>query len=274
MSKRRDNACIFCSKPAGSREHALPLWLAECMGRESDPLLPAIFASSSGWHTQGKERAVRNVVTKRVCHDCNTGWMGELEADVKAILAPWIANPPTPLTRSALMLLPEQLRLVNRWLLKTACCLKEVAPRGKLDKLPPEACQWVLEGILPTSCKTYAGWIAKSSCSFRISRGFPTVNGGLLHARQQHRQSFDVIVHLNHLAIRMVNAPDAELSLMPVSNSQGELCTPAFWCYSSQPPGTEIDSCVFDSTEHFIDACVVRPLPPNQVAHTQGGQKT
>ena len=269
MSKRRDSSCIFCGKPAGSREHALPLWLAECMGREREPVLPAIFASSDGWHIQGNERAISNVVTKCVCHDCNTGWMCDLESEVKPILAPWIANPPTPLTRAALTIAPEQLHLVSRWMLKTACCLREVAPRGKLEKLPTEACQWAFEGILPTSCKSYAGWIAGSSCSFQISRGFPTLNGSVLPARQQHRQSFDVIMGLNHLALRMVNAPDAELSLMPVSNSHGQLCTPAFWCYPSQPPGTEIDSCVFDSTQDFIDACIVRPLPPNQVAQTQ-----
>jgi hypothetical protein len=235
------------------------------MGRDHDPILPAMFSSSGGWHTQGNERAISNVVTKRVCHDCNTGWMCDLEAAVKPVIEPWLNIECSHLTHDTLQLSPENLRNVNRWLLKTACCLREVAPRGQLEKLPASASRWAYENALPPSCKTYAGWIQESSCGVRISRGFATLNGDVLHEHQQHRESFDVLVQLNHLAIRIVNAPNAELTLMAVRNFRGVLCTPNFWSHSFQPPGTESDSCVFDSTQHFIDVCVVHPLPPTTV---------
>jgi len=74
-----------------------------------------------------------------------------------------------------------------------------------------------------------------------------------------------VLVHLNHLAMRIVNAPNAEFSLMPVRNSKAQFCTPNFWSYSCQPPGSESDTCVFDDTSSFIAACVVRPLPPARI---------
>ncbi len=41
-----------------------------------------------------------------------------------------------------------------------------------------------------------------------------------------------MLVHLNHLAMRIVNAPNAEFSLMPVRNSKAQFCTPNFWSYS------------------------------------------
>lgn len=265
MSKRRHNTCIFCGKPSGSREHALPAWLAESMGRQNDPILPAMFASTGGWETNGNPRSAGNVVTKRVCHDCNTGWMCALEAGVKPVIDPWLNIESSQLTRDTLQLSPENLRNVNRWLLKTACCLREVAPRGQLEKLPASASQWAFENALPPSCKTYAGWIRESSCGFRISRGFATLNGHVFHERQQHLESFEVLVQLNHLAVRIVNAPNAEFSRMPIRNFRGVLCTPNFWSHASQPPGTECDSCVFDDVHSFSAACVVRPLPPTTV---------
>lgn len=237
------------------------------MGRQNDPILPALFASTGGWEIKGNPRATGNVVTKRVCHGCNTGWMSDLESAVKPIINPWLAKSSSELTRGALQLPPEHLQIINRWLLKTACCLKEVAPRGKLEKLPLNACKWAFEDTLPSSCKTYAGWIKESSCDFQIGRGFATLNGNVFHGRQQHQESFDVIVHFNHLAMRVVNAPDAELSLMPVRNFHGKFCTPNFWSYLSQPVGSEDDSSVFDDMASFIAACVVRPLPPTRAQH-------
>jgi len=233
------------------------------MGRKNDPLLPTLFTSAGSWETNGNPRSAGNVVTKRVCHGCNTGWMSDLEGMVKPILEPWLKTQSSKLTRDFLRLPHGSLQMVNRWLLKTACCLREVAPRGQLEKLPGNACRWAFENALPPTCKTYAAWIRESSCGFRISRGFATLNGGILYKRQQHPESFDVLFHLNHLAMRIVNAPDADFSLMPIYNSQVKHCTPNFWSIDSQPPESDEDSCVFDDTASFVDVFVVRPLPPS-----------
>jgi hypothetical protein len=65
------NNCIFCGHPAGSRERIWPKWI---LGRRS--FVPfRLKRASAPDLTLNTEPT-----TKAVCHDCNTGWMSELEA--------------------------------------------------------------------------------------------------------------------------------------------------------------------------------------------------
>ena len=261
MSKRPRRNCVFCNGTAGSREHALPDWLAKAMERENEPVLPAILNSNLGWETQGDYRATGNLITKRVCGDCNGGWMCELESSVKNIIGDWVNPGRENLDKESLAVDKDQLAILNRWLIKTAICLSHVAPRGESEKLPNEAPAWSFNNHVPPSCLVYAAWIKEPAFMMKVARGFRIFNGGKFFENQIHRHSFDFSIQLNHLAIRIVNAPDADWMVMTCRNSRGNLCTPRFWSHGIQPPEIKNDIVVFDGFEHFTKVCTVTTSP-------------
>ena len=259
--KRPKRNCIFCGGTAGSKEHALPDWLAKAMQLQNEPTLPALFSSLEGWKTEGKERATGKLITKRICHTCNTGWMCELEAKVKSIIAEWVRPGFAGLNHEALAVDSDSLAVLSRWLLKTGLCLNEVAPRGTMGKFPAEAPQWAHENVVPNSCKIYAGWVREPDFGMKLSRGFRIFNGGKFHPNQIHRHSFDFTLQLNHLAIRIANMPDADWMVMTCRNTEGVLCSPCFWSHGGCNLGDDGDSCSFDSLEQFSKVCIVTTLP-------------
>ncbi len=261
MSKRPNRNCVFCNGTAGSREHALPDWLAKAMGRENEPVLPAILNSNLSWETHGDFRATGNLITKRVCHTCNTGWMCDLEAEIKSIICEWVTPGREILDPESLTITKDQLAVLNRWLIKTAICLSHVAPRGQNEKMPIDATAWSLNNQVPTSCLVYAAWIKEPAFMMKIARGFRIFNGGKFFGNQIHKHSFDFSIQLNHLAIRIVNAPDADWMVMTCRNSRDVLCTPRFWSHNIQPPEIENDIVIFDGFEHFTKVCTVTTEP-------------
>lgn len=261
MSKRPKRNCVFCSGPAGSREHALPDWLAKSMGRENEPVLPAILNSRLGWETQGDYRATGNLVTKRVCGTCNGGWMCELEGQVKEIIGKWVHPNQISLDKETLTMTKDHLDILNRWLIKTAICLSHVAPGGETEKMPQDAPNWSANNQVPSSCMVYAAWIKDPAFMMKIARGFRIFNGGKFFENQIHKHSFDFSIQLNHLAMRIVNAPDADWMVMTCRNSQGDLCTPRFWSHGIQPQEIKDDIVVFDGFEHFTKVCTVTTHP-------------
>ena len=62
---------------------------------------------------------------------------------------------------------------------------------------------------------------------------------------QRHRHSFDFALQLNHLGIRIVNAPEASWMIMTHRSAQGVHRSPLFWDKSEQPTELTTDSCGF-----------------------------
>jgi len=257
MSKRPKRNCVFCGSTAGSKEHALPDWLAKAMGMEKEPVMPVTVNRQDGWLTEGDYRAAGKLITKRVCHDCNTGWMCNLEAVVKDLIGDWVNPKRTEMTRESLAITPEDLAILNRWLVKTACCLSLVVPRGRFEKLPPEAPSWSRLNLLPDSCKVYAAWIKEPTFAMKLAHTFRIFNGGEFHPNQKHRDSFDLVIQLNHFAIRIANLPEADWMIMGCKDSRGKDCIPNFWSYGIQPPHSHEDDCIFEKLEDFTKVCVV-----------------
>lgn len=257
MSKRSKRNCVFCGGQAGSQEHALPDWLAKTMGYEDAPVLPFTRGEHCGLQVQGNYRAAGKLITKRVCSGCNGGWMCELEGEVKGIIGEWVTPQRDDLKRETLTISREELAVLNRWLIKTACCLSHVVPKGDVDKLPSRATQWCKDDQVPESLKVYAAWIKYPTFAMKLSRGFRIFNGGTFHGNQQHRDSFDLALQLNHFAIRIANTPDAEWTVMGITDSERRYCTPNFWSHGIQPPNSDQDPCVFESFEAFTKVCVV-----------------
>ena len=249
--------CVFCAEPAGSKEHALPDWLAKTMGVQDEPAQPAMVSSKRGIEPQGNPRATGKLITKRVCAGCNNGWMGDLEGQVRPILGPLVASDFTSFTRDALDPLQHNLPSLTRWLLKTAVTLSLVAPRGELGSLPHAAAGWAYDDAVPSSCMLYVGWIEDAHFSKGLCRGFRILNGGVFHGNQLHEHSFDFRLQLNHLGLRFVNAPDATWGLTKCLNSSGNLCIPRVLMPVGYFDAASADTILFRDFFEFSKVCVL-----------------
>jgi hypothetical protein len=228
MNKVTKRSCIFCNKPAGSAEHALPKWLAKTMDREWEEILPASLNEIDGWKTKGKPRSANKLITKKVCHACNNGWMAKLEDQTKSNLQTLVDSSSKNFDRLSLSGRNIDYGTIVRWSIKTALCLNQIMP-SLVEKLPPEASDWAISGKFPNSIFVYAGWINNSDFKTKISRGFRMFNGGEFQRNQEHRYSFDFSIQLNFFAIRVANAPDADWGLMSYLNGSNEKCAPVIW---------------------------------------------
>lgn len=108
-----------------SREHAIPQWIGEVLhgaaGESGDWTTSYAFGSPSGNCTR-RHPAESNrptVVVKRVCRDCNSGWMSDIEGEAKPILEPMIIGRPCTLS------LEDQLSVAT-WATKTAMVLEYI----------------------------------------------------------------------------------------------------------------------------------------------------
>ena len=257
MTESSGRRCVFCNNAAGSREHALPDWLARAMDLQDEPAQPGLITALKGIEPQGNPRATGKLITKEVCGVCNNGWMAELEGRIVPLLGPLVTPGFDEFTREALQPLEENLTLLMHWLMKTAVTLSRVAPRGELGALPDVAAGWALNNTVPSSCRIYAGWIETPGFSKTIGRGLRILNGGQFHGNLIHQESFNFCIQLNHLGLRFVNAPEATWGLTRCINSAGETCSPRILGGNGYFLGTENDSILFRDFFEFSKVCVL-----------------
>ena len=78
-----ERRCIFCDKPANSSEEVWPRWLTHRFQAPGAMFAqPGLNAPPSSWRVRRPELRLR-----RVCVECNNGWMSRLENRVKAVLS-------------------------------------------------------------------------------------------------------------------------------------------------------------------------------------------
>lgn len=135
--------CLFCDKPAKEREHAWPDWVL----RAYKPELPFRKTHGPGLkdNTEDYDPKVR-----RVCSECNGGWMSDLETKCRRVIGPMMHDVSLYLDREA------QFNL-SRWAIKTSivlgCLVREGVgrcysreERGVLrtgDTLPAKTLVWL-----------------------------------------------------------------------------------------------------------------------------------
>jgi hypothetical protein len=257
MSEQSGRRCVFCSHPAGSKEHALPTWLAETMGVESELSQPGLISGDKGVEPQGNPRATGKLITKGVCQNCNNGWMADLEGSVRPILGPLVTPDRSAFHQETLEPLAQNLPLLTRWLMKTAVTLSMVAPRGDLGSLPDGAAEWAYHDAVPASCMLYAGWIEDAHFSKMLGRGFRILNGGDFQSNQIHEISFNFRLQLNHLGLRFVNVPDVTWALTTCHNSAGELSSPRILIPVGYFDTKTNNSVLFRNFFEFSKVCVI-----------------
>lgn len=119
--------CIFCGRSANSREHLLPDWLQKLF--PSDGL--AVHFRQIGDVKTSWEKKRFSEKTKRVCADCNLGWMSRLEEVAKPILAPAI-------TRSQAYAFDLRAQwLAAQWAVKTCYVFQTLGPEMLVPPVQP-----------------------------------------------------------------------------------------------------------------------------------------
>lgn len=271
MNKHTKRNCVFCNGPAGSREHALPTWLVEAMQATTNPALPFYLGDRTGVGLQGNPRATSDLVTKRVCSTCNSGWMGDLEGSTKEFLEDLVKPGHTDFSRATLQQLRIHEPTLRRWLAKTAETLSHLHSRSGVQQVPSHLAPLVKENKTPETCLIYAGWLSTTGYNAEIGSGFRAFHNGKFSRNLESPETFNFAIQLNHLALRIANAPpswevnqltgqrrrlDSNWMLMHWKGPDDQSCSPSFIT-----PRTilmeQSDSPIFKEFSEFGKACVI-----------------
>jgi hypothetical protein len=111
--------CLFCDKRANTREHILPDWMLDhfrAMKRDV-----RLTFDLEGQHRHGI-KITPGIRVKRVCSDCNSKWMSNLESSSKPLLGSMLHDVTTPIDTL-------QQTTLARWALKTAMVMESIGNR-------------------------------------------------------------------------------------------------------------------------------------------------
>lgn len=182
--------CVFCGREPVTAEDVFPLWLGDYLGREP---VYRVSAGMAGGQRPGFRGLSMTARVKRVCRDCNSGWMSRLEDEASALIKPLLNETLViPLTGGP----GGSLTLLARWAMKTALMIQYVhgapaIPRAVYEyfyatRVPPPSpqCQMFLarhtkHGI--SDGATSIGWSVK---------GPPSSMGALAYEGEMYGVTF------------------------------------------------------------------------------------
>lgn len=210
--------CVGCgvilTGDIATREHILPLWLAEELH------LPGV--SYKHYHHREETESdellrshdLRSFAIKNVCASCNNGWMSQLEGDAKPILLKLLNMEIT-----LLQMTQDERRIVSAWAIKTVFMIASAQP--EIKSLP-----WHLFGLLaltprhvPEECPVVAGQQHFMDGFMHATRTDIGRSGGLpIHARIAFsiRKLHFVVVIPFVAAERVVRTTGVHLPLWPL----------------------------------------------------------
>jgi hypothetical protein len=165
--------CVFCGEPGVTREHIISTAVQKRM-QLTDVEIEIGVREETGDGEFRDAHGLNQLVTRRVCAACNSGWMSQLEVDFLAAAGPLVEPEWPRLESEFLSEAVKKNEVIARWAVKTAITAN-------------------LAGIL-------------------INRAFWFVDGKERRWRgAESGRSFDVLFQLNHLAIRAINHPEVQL---------------------------------------------------------------
>jgi hypothetical protein len=103
--------CVFCGGRADSLEHVWPQWVSRHF---ADRLPLTLVDRSRG--VPPRSMSILDAHVRRVCQDCNGGWMSQLEMRAKPLLEPMFDGEPVTLER-------DEQAVVAAWTVKTLMML-------------------------------------------------------------------------------------------------------------------------------------------------------
>jgi hypothetical protein len=99
-----------------------------------------------------------------------------------------------------------------RWLLKSAIIFELGIPSGEMYKVH-ESFRSVARGVVPVSdLHVFGACVPEPQFNVHLRPGYPVWNRGEL-SYLAHERSFNFVIQLNHLWLRLVSCPDATPSI-------------------------------------------------------------
>jgi hypothetical protein len=241
--------CAFCRSEVGrlSAEHVLPAWLlrevlpAGTTARTKRHVSFSHLVKREHTEARREEGPVNASVVRKVCRDCNNGWMSSLEAEVKPIAASLARGIP-------LTLLTEGQRVLAFWALKTTIMLEYThdATRSASSAERYSIYRGRNDRRLPKHAKVWIGWFDDGqvlSCSYfhRASTVVPPDEPWRRPPRRPNVQA--TVFLLGHLLLvvfsgTMTGADELFFPLYPFENFLHCLTpphTPVRWPNTARP---------------------------------------
>lgn len=204
--------CLFCDSPANSREHVIPQWLSKRMNRRDYKFRAGRYSEQTGAFALPETTAL-TFKTRQVCNDCNNGWMSQLETWFQRHLG-FLVEPDWPLLGEDMVYaLREEPEPLMRWMIKTAIVFDRALPNRQIGAIPEALHAMAKDRVIGDDFHLLVGYIMEPALGVFLSKGFPVWNGGSLYQNQHHVDGFGFSICLNHLAIRLVRAPDANIGI-------------------------------------------------------------
>ena len=143
--------CVFCrTRPADTKEHALPLWTQPYLDQKGGATFVHQYMDPEGEPVREWSGDNLAIEVKRVCGSCNNGWMSDLETAVEPFLGSLLKGNGRTLYKGGQ-------NLIACWSIKTALMWEFAMPKqvlpsrwfselyeGRADHRVPEGIQiWI-----------------------------------------------------------------------------------------------------------------------------------
>ncbi len=119
-SASSSRTCVFCGKPANSREHIWPDWVRELFG-VADPVTHERTSTDELNPPVSFDAPPFTLRVRRVCKPCNNEWMSDLEVAAKPYAERMIVGEPCELS-------DEAQRIIATWCFKTVAMFQFTHP--------------------------------------------------------------------------------------------------------------------------------------------------
>jgi hypothetical protein len=146
--------CVFCGSSPLTQEHVWPAWISGVLPpglqfrvsrTETDPSTEEKRQIGRAWSTEALDLKV-----KRVCEDCNSGWMSRIEEATKPLLTPLILG--ESITASQ-----DERKLLATWALLRVIMAEYTGPRQ--ISVPDAHRRWIFKEKQPPRHGVYV-WVA------------------------------------------------------------------------------------------------------------------
>jgi hypothetical protein len=197
--------CVFCGREGLTREHVWPNWIntilpegveLEVSKTQTDPKSEVTKPLGSSWRSVSFDLTVR-----RVCRDCNGGWMSRLEEAAKPLLVPLILG-------GSALLGAEDRQLLATWALLRVIMAEYIDPTQ--ISAPEAHRRWVFKERKPPRHGVYiwmAGYEGEDSAGFY--RHVPLASHLASNYRPEQVNSYGVTFGIYKLVFQVFGATTA-----------------------------------------------------------------
>ncbi|MEX1018101.1 MAG: hypothetical protein WDZ49_00500 [Litorilinea sp.] len=249
---KKTNLCVFCGQNKLSKEHIIPRWLlSHFQGHEFTPttmiatdleefnMLEAIKTPISEAH---KTKAITSGV---VCEDCNSGWMAQLENEVKNIFTAENGTLSQTLNVDG-----DVAEKITRWLLKMALLFSYELAGSNAEIFPKDFYAGIKDGALPLGIATEIGKLPSKGLNFEFSTrpiGYLLENLSVQDAKQISEGYFCFCLQIGEVVFRLSHLPYDHVLQRVGDRKIGEMNL----CYTNMANIAYIES---DAAEQTLDA--------------------